>query len=68
VFSDLGVSQGMKDAIQHYKTIGKHIEWRKLPDKVVASIKNFGEFNTGGTPNETIDMCGDSPGVSFIGD
>ena len=67
VFSDLGVSEGMKDAIEHYKTIGKRIEWRKLPDKVVASIKNFGEFNTG-TPNETIDLCIDSPAVAFVPD
>lgn len=52
VFSDLGVSPGMADAIEHYNKIGKRIEWRKLPHKVVASIKNFGEFTTEEPPDE----------------
>ena len=63
VFSDLGVSPGMAAAIEHYSKLGKRIEWRKLPHKVVASIKNFGEFNTG-TPDEST-LSIDSPAVSF---
>lgn len=30
VYSDLGVSPGMKQAIAHYKNLGKPIEWRTL--------------------------------------
>ena len=63
VFSDLGVSPGMTTAIEHYSKIGKRIEWRKLPHKIVASIKHFGEFNTG-TPDES-SLSIDSPAVSF---
>ena len=51
VYSDFGVGPGMADAIEHYNKIGKRIEWRKLPHKVVASIKQFGE-QTKGTPDE----------------
>lgn len=53
VYSDFGVSPGMADAIEHYQKIGKCIEWRKLPHKVVASIKQFGE-STEEPPNEIV--------------
>lgn len=54
VFSDFGVSPGMTDAIEHWNKLGKRIEWRKLPDKVVRSIKQFGEFNPEEPPDESI--------------
>jgi hypothetical protein len=54
VYSDFGVSPGMADAIEHYSKLGKRIEWRKLPHKVVASIKNFGESTNEEPPDESI--------------
>jgi hypothetical protein len=54
VYSDLSCSDGMKDAIAYYRSLSKPIEWRKLPDKVVASIKQFGEFTLEETPDESI--------------
>lgn len=53
VYGDFGIGEGMKDAIEHWTKLGKRIEWRKLPDKVVASIKCFGEF-TEEPPDETV--------------
>ena len=38
VFSDLGVSTGMKQAIEVYKSLGKPIEWRSLDTRVVRKI------------------------------
>jgi hypothetical protein len=40
VYSDLGVSPGMKQAVDQYKAIGKPIEWRSLDHKLVLSILN----------------------------
>lgn len=64
VYSDLGVSQGMKNAIEKYKQMNKPIEWRHLPDRIVRSIRAFGECN-----GETDALPSDihSPAVSFIG-
>lgn len=54
VYGDFGISPGMADAIEHWSKLGKQIEWRKLPHKVVMSIKDFnGEF-TEEPPNENI--------------
>lgn len=53
VYSDFGLSDGMKDSIEHYSKLGKRIEWRKLPHKVVASIKQFGEFTNEEPPDES---------------
>jgi hypothetical protein len=39
VYSDLGVSEGMRLSIDHYKKMGKTIEWRSL------TIKDDGEFD-----------------------
>jgi hypothetical protein len=72
VYSDLGVGDGMKDAIEHYSRIGKRIEWRKLPDKVVAAVKrfdNFGEFTPTENPPDDplkIRVVIDSPAASFV--
>ena len=69
VYSDLGCSEGMKDAIAYYKTLNKVIDWRKLPDKVVASIKNFGEFTPTETlPDESIDSSSGGIIASFVPD
>ena len=38
VYSQLGVSSGMKQAIDHYKSLGKPIEWRGIDDRIVRSI------------------------------
>lgn len=65
VYQDFGLSQGMRDAIKYYNNLEKPIEWRKLPDKVVASIKQFGEFTQEEPPNESISLGIDSPAVSF---
>ena len=54
VFSDFGVSPGMSEAIAHWTKVGKPIEWRKLPHKVVASIKNFGESIKEEPPDEDV--------------
>ncbi len=35
VYSQLGVSPGMSQAIAHYKAIGKPIEWRGIADSEV---------------------------------
>lgn len=42
VYSDLGVSAGMKEAIENYKTLGKPIEWRSLPDRITRAIREEG--------------------------
>jgi hypothetical protein len=47
----------MAAAIEHYQKIGKRIDWRKLPHKVVAAIKDFGESTQQGTPDEKIEKC-----------
>lgn len=62
VYSDLGMSPGMKAAIQHYKSIGKPIEWRSLPDRIVRAVRAFGE--TEEMRDETADpsaYCADLP-------
>jgi hypothetical protein len=64
-YQDFGLSQGMRDAIKYYTNLQKPIEWRKLPDKVVASIKQFGEFTQEEPPNESSSLGIDSPAVSF---
>ena len=38
VYSDFGVSEGMKLSIDNYTKLGKRIEWRKLDAKLVKSI------------------------------
>jgi hypothetical protein len=43
IYSDLGCSPGMKAAISFYKSLNKPIEWRRLPDRIVAAVKGFGE-------------------------
>jgi hypothetical protein len=65
VYQDFGLSAGMREAINYYQSIGKPIEWRKLPDKVVASIKQFGEFTNEEPPHESSTVGIDSPAVSF---
>ena len=68
VYSDLGVSPGMKDAIAYYKSINKPIEWRRLPDRIVNAVKGFGESTLVETPPNEISHSGiDSPAVSFVG-
>ncbi len=64
VYSDLGVSSGVKEAISFYKSLGKPIEWRTLPDKLVRAVRAFGEYN-----EETHEIPDGihSPAVSFIG-
>lgn len=46
VCSDLGVSNGMKQAIAFYKEIGKPIEWRSLPDRIVREVRAMGDLET----------------------
>jgi hypothetical protein len=65
VYQDFGLSQGMREAVNYYQSIGKPIEWRILPHKVVASIKQFGEFTQEEPPNESSSLGIDSPAVSF---
>lgn len=65
VYRDFGVGEGMKTSIEHWSRLGKRIEWRKLPDKVVASIKKFGEFTQQGTHDETSDSDGNRISVRF---
>lgn len=43
IYSDLGVSDGMKQAIAYYKEIGKPIEWRSLPSRIVRGILDMDE-------------------------
>lgn len=64
VYQDFGLSGGMREAVNWYKSIGKKIEWRSLPEKIVRSIRDFGECN-----GETDALPSDihSPAVSFIG-
>lgn len=42
VYSDLGVSPGMKQAIAYYKELGKVIEWRTLDSRIVRPIRDSG--------------------------
>ena len=44
IYSDLGVGPGMKSAIEYYKSIKKPLEWRRLPDRIVRAVKDFGEL------------------------
>ena len=37
-YTDLGVSQGMSESIDHYMALGKPVEWRKLDARLVRSI------------------------------
>jgi hypothetical protein len=43
VYQDFGLSPGMREAVNYYQGLGKRIEWRKLPDKIVFAIKQFGD-------------------------
>jgi hypothetical protein len=54
VYSCLGVGPGMKAAIAHYKSLNKPIEWRRLPDRIVAAVKGFGESTLEEPPDESI--------------
>lgn len=66
IYSDLGIGDGMKDAIEHWNKLGKKVEWRKLPDKVVAAVKQFGEFiPTEETPDEDVFPDGTRISVRF---
>jgi len=66
VYSCLGVGPGMKAAIAYYKSLQKPIEWRRLPDRIVAAVKGFGESTLMETaPDESIALGIDSPAVSF---
>jgi hypothetical protein len=38
VYGDLGISPGMKQAIEAYKSIGKPIEWRYLDIRITKSV------------------------------
>ncbi len=38
VYSDFGVTSGMSLSIDHYSSLGKPVEWRKLDVKLVRSI------------------------------
>jgi hypothetical protein len=38
VYGDLGISPGMKQAIEAYKAIGKPIEWRYLDIRITKSV------------------------------
>lgn len=42
VYSDLGVSRGMREAVEVYKKLGKPIEWRSLPERIVNAIREVG--------------------------
>jgi hypothetical protein len=55
VYSCLGVSPGMQSAIQYYKGLNKPIEWRRLPDRIVAAVKGFGESTLMEPPDEDMD-------------
>lgn len=63
VYSDFGIGPGMADAIEHYNKIGKKVEWRKLPDKVVRSIKQFGEQTQQEPPPDEIWTSTDTAGA-----
>lgn len=43
VYSDLGVSAGMKQALDHYAFENKIIEWRTLAAPIVASIAKMAD-------------------------
>jgi len=55
VYSCLGCSPGMKTAISYYKSLNKPIEWRRLPDRIVAAVKGFGESTLMEPPYEDMD-------------
>lgn len=38
VYSDLGVSPGMKESVAHWKAIGKPIEWRAIDHNLLKSV------------------------------
>lgn len=38
IYSQLGVSSGMRQAISEYKARGKVIEWRSIDDRIVRDI------------------------------
>ncbi len=38
VYSDFGVTPGMSLSIDHYSSLGKPVEWRKLDAKLIRSI------------------------------
>ena len=38
VYSDFGVTPGMSYSIDHYSSLGKPVEWRRLDPKLVKSI------------------------------
>ena len=42
VYSQLGVSPGMRQAIQHYKAAGKPLEWRGIPDQDYRRVLDMG--------------------------
>lgn len=42
IYSDLGVSPGMKQAIAYYKELGKPIEWRMVDARIVRKIRDEG--------------------------
>lgn len=64
IYSDLGCSQGMLEAIEFYKELEKPIEWRSLPDRIVRAVRAFGEFNEE-HPDEAPPVI-DSPAVSLV--
>jgi hypothetical protein len=65
IYSCLGVSPGMKAAIEYYKGIQKPLEWRRLPDRIVRAVRDFGESTLMETPPDESIMGIDSPAVSF---
>jgi hypothetical protein len=52
IYSDLGVSRGMKEATEHYKSLGKPIEWRSLPDRIVRAVRDMGATTEMEKPHE----------------
>lgn len=38
IYSQLGLTPGMRQAIEFYKSIGKEIEWRGIDDRIVRDI------------------------------
>lgn len=65
VYSDIGVSPGMKEAIEWYKSLGKPIEWRTLPDRIVRAIRDFGDSDEE-NPDASYPVI-DSPAAQFAG-
>lgn len=49
IYSDFGISPGMKQSLMWYKSIQKPIEWRTLDYRIVRRIKGIGVENSSST-------------------